>query len=348
MGSLLHANAKTTPRIRKEIQDSLESGPTLAKRFNLNIKTVLKWKKAGSVEDKRSGPIQPKSALSDTQQQIICEFRRVSKLPLDDVYIALKDQIPELSRSNLHRCLKMNGLNVLPKEEEVVREKKTFKDYPIGFVHIDITEVRTKEGKCYLFVAIDRSTKYVYVELHTKMSAKESTTFLKNLIAHCPFKITKILTDNGAQFTYTLLAEHLRPKHKIHSFDALCTDHHIEHRLTKFKHPWTNGQVEVTNRVLKQYTTKAYFYEDLEELKKHMMTFVLYYNHQRKLKSLKYQTPFDIIISEFERDKSNFHHNPNHMLLGLNRQLVYFSRKSCLSSRKQKFFEYYGQTCTFT
>ena len=318
MGSVLHGNAKTTPRIRKEIQESMESAPKLAKRLNLNVKTVLKWKKSEVVEDKRSGPIQPKSALSETQQQVVCEFRRVSKLPLDDVYIALKDQIPELSRSNLHRCLKRNGLNVLPKEEGEVRKKKKFKDYPIGFIHIDITEVRTKVGKCYLFVAIDRATKYVYVELHPTMTIEVSQSFLKNLIDHCPFKITKILTDNGSQFTYALLAEHLRPKDKIHPFDAICELHKIEHRLTQFRHPWTNGQVEVTNRILKKYTTKAYYYEDLEELKKHMMTFVLYYNHQRKLKSLKYYTPFDIIRNEFDRDPSNFNYNPNHMLLGLN------------------------------
>ena len=317
MGSLLHGNAKTTPRIRKEIQDSLESAPEIAKRLNLNIKTVLKWKKSDSVEDKRSGPAQPKSVLSETEQQIICEFRRVSKLPLDDVYLALKETIPKLTRSNLHRCLKRNGLNVLPKEESVP-EKKKFKEYPIGFVHIDITEVRTDQGKGYLFVAIDRATKYVYVELHLKMSAHESRAFLNNLIAHCPFKITKILTDNGSQFTYELLAQHLKPKNKIHPFDAICKEHHIEHRLTKFKHPWTNGQVEVTNRILKQYTTKAYFYKDLNELKYHMMTFVLYYNHQRKLKSLKYQAPFDIILKEFDRDPSNFYSNPIHMLLGLN------------------------------
>ena len=317
MGSLLHGNATTTPRIRKEIQNSMESAAELAKRLNLNIKTVLKWKKSGSVWDKRSGPLEPKSALSQTEQQIVCELRRISKLSLDDLYIALKDKIPHLTRSNLHRCLKRHGLNVLPKEE-AVREKKSFKEYPTGFVHIDITEVRTDQGKSYLFVAIDRATKYIYVELHPKMSTHESCSFLNNLIAHFSFKITKILTDNGAQFTYALLAEHLKPKNKIHPFDAICEKHNIEHRLTKFKHPWTNGQVEVTNRTLKQYTTKAYFYKDLEELKHHMMTFVLYYNHQRKLKSLKYQTPFDIILSEFEKNPSLFKSNPNHMLMGLN------------------------------
>ncbi|ETZ07421.1 transposase [Holospora obtusa F1] len=320
MGSILHGNAKTTLRVRKEIQNSMESAAEIAKRLGLNIKTVLKWKKADCIEDKRSGPAQPKSVLSATEQEIVCEFRRVSKLPLDDVYIALKEKIPNLTRSNLHRCLKRNGLNVLPKEEESASEKKKFKEYPLGFVHIDITEVRTDQGKSYLFVAIDRATKYVYVEMHSKMSVNESSAFLKNLIAHCPFKITKIFTNNGAQFIYELLAQHLRSKNKTHPFNVMCKEHNIEHRLTKFKHPWINGQVEVTNRILKHYTTKAYFYKNLDELKCHMMTFVLYYNHQIKLKSLKYQTPFDIIMLEFERNTSNFNHNPNHMLLGLNRE----------------------------
>lgn len=87
-------------------------------------------------------------------------------------------------------------------------------------MHVDITEVRAEEGKCYLFVAIDRATKYVNIELHSSMTVDISTVFLKNLIDNCPFKINKILTDNGSQFTYALLAEHLRPKNKLHLFDV--------------------------------------------------------------------------------------------------------------------------------
>lgn len=32
---------------------------------------------------------------------------------------------------------------------------KKFKDYPIGYFHIDITEVRTEEGKQQMYVAVD-------------------------------------------------------------------------------------------------------------------------------------------------------------------------------------------------
>ena len=317
MGSILHSNAKTTPKIRKEIQDSKESILQLAARYSLNPKTIAKWRKAGRVVDNRSGPKLPKSVLSTAEQQVVCEFRRLTKLPLDDVFIALRDKIPALTRSNLHRCLVRNQLNILPKEDDFAKEKKKFKHYEPGFVHIDISEVRVGKEKIYMFVAIDRCTKYVYAELHASMTQEIACTFLKNFITDYPCKINKILTDNGSQFTYQLLAEHLRPK-KMHPFDVICQENNIEHRLTQFRHPWTNGQVEVTNRILKKATTKTYHYENVEELKHHLMAFLLYYNLKKPLKSLKYKSPYDILIEYYEKDQTKFNYNPNHKILGLN------------------------------
>ena len=95
---------------------------------------------------------------------------------------------------------------------------------------------------------------------------KQSTAvlFLKEVILHFPFKIKKILTDNGSQFTYRLLLKRLRPENKIHPFDKVCMEHNIEHRLTNFKHPWTNGLVERMNRTIKEQTVKLFFYESLD------------------------------------------------------------------------------------
>jgi transposase-like protein len=88
MGSIHHANAKTTAKVRKEIQESSESIAALAKRLSLNPKTVQKWRKAGRVTDARSGPKKIKSTLTELEQQIVCEFRRVEKLPLDETFLA--------------------------------------------------------------------------------------------------------------------------------------------------------------------------------------------------------------------------------------------------------------------
>ena len=47
-----------------------------------------------------------------------------------------------------------------------------------------------------------------------------------------------------------------------HMFDMRCRENGIEHRLTKVKHPWTNGQVERMNRTIKEATVKRYHYDE--------------------------------------------------------------------------------------
>ena len=316
MGQILHARAKTTHRIREEIQNSQESIRKLASKHNINFKTVLKWKNRDSVEDRSMGAKKLNTVLTKLEEKIICVFRKTTSLPLDDCYLALRDQISNLSRSNLHRCLKRNGLSVLPKEEKNIREKKKFKNYEIGYLHIDITEVKL-ETKFYIFVAIDRISKFVVVRIFEKQTIENAVNFLQEVIESFPYKIHRILTDNGAQFTYQLLAKHLRPR-AFHPFDLLCKKHTIRHKLTKFRHPWTNGQVERFNRTLKDGTVKTYHYDSLKQLEKHLQEFVLAYNFAKRLKSLKFKNPFEFIIEKFKEKPNLFYQNPFHYSRGLN------------------------------
>src|SRR5881227_2476999 len=160
MGQVLHGSARTTAAVRRAIQHSQESLRGLAKRHGVNPKTVAKWKKRPSVQDERTGPKQPRSTvLSSEEEAIVVAFRRHTLLPLDDCLYALQATIPHLTRSSLHRCLKRHGISRLPHVENESAEKRKFKAYPIGYFHIDIAEVRTAEGKLYLFVAIDRTSK---------------------------------------------------------------------------------------------------------------------------------------------------------------------------------------------
>lgn len=74
----------------------------------------------------------------------------------------------------------------------------------------------------------------------------------------------------------------------------------------------------ITNKIIKQATTKRFHYEHFEQLKGHLMTFMLYDNHQRKLKSLKFKTPWELIEQCYDIDKRFFRENPNHKIVGLN------------------------------
>ena len=292
MGQILHSGATTTEAVRRATQNSQESLMVLAGRYNINPKTIAKWKKRISVPDMPTGPKNAKSTvLSVEEEAIIVAFRKHTLLPLDDCLYALQPTIPKLTRSSLHRCLQRNGIARLPEVEGDKLPKKKFKLYPIGYFHIDFAEVQTADGKLYLFVAIDRTSKFAYVETHAKTGKMLAVQFLRNLIVAVPYAIHIVLTDNGIQFTN-------QERHHLafqHIFDRVCYEHGIEHRLTKIKHPCTNGQVERMNRTIKEATVKRYHYDNHQQFKNHLTDFVNAYNYGRRLKTLKGLTPYEYI-----------------------------------------------------
>src|SRR5271167_1039717 len=184
--------------------------------------------------------------------------------------------IPHLTRSSLHRCLQRHEISGLPQVEGEASAKRKFKAYPIGYFHIDIAEVRTAQGKLYLLVAIDRTSKFAFVEMHEKVARRTAGDFLRRLIAAVPYRVHTVLTDNGTHFTdpagetwspaeiKEMIAQ--RRFFHAHAFEYACALNDVDHRLTKPKHPWTNGQVERMNRTIKDATVKRYFYETHDQL----------------------------------------------------------------------------------
>jgi transposase-like protein len=320
VGQMLHGSATTTEAVRRAIQNSQESVRALAARHGINPKTVLKWRKRTSVQDAPMGPKEPSSTvLSLEEEAIVVAFRKHTLLPLDDCLYALQATIPPLTRSSLHRCLQRHGISRLPETQGDKPSTKKFKAYPIGYFHIDIAEIRTREGKLHLFVAIDRTSKFAYAELHETANRKTATAFLKALIKAVPYKIHTVLTDNGIQFA-DLPKNRFGPtaRWRGHMFDLLCNEHGIEHRLTKPNHPWTNGQVERMNRTLKEATVNRYHYDSHNELKQHLHAFLMAYNFAKRLKTLRGLTPYEHICKVWTEQPKRFKLNPLHHTLGLN------------------------------
>lgn len=320
MGQVLHGSATTTEAVRRAIQHSQESLRTLSRRYGINQKTVAKWKRRGSAADLPTGPKQPRSTvLTIEDEAIIVAFRRHTLLSLDDCLYALQPTIPHLTRSSLHRCLRRHGISKLPEVKGDKHDKKKFKAYPLGYFHIDIAEVRTAEGKLYLYVAIDRTSKFAFVQLVRKTGRTSASAFLVALINAVPYKIHTVLTDNGIQFTFPpRYAKGPTARYMTHMFDMRCRENNIEHRLTKIKHPWTNGQVERMNRTIKEATVKRYHYDSHRQLQSHLADFINAYNYGRRLKTLKGLTPYEYICKIWTNDPKRFRLDPIHQMPGLN------------------------------
>jgi transposase InsO family protein len=257
--------------------------------------------------------------LSIEEEAIVIAFRRHTLLPLDDCLYALQATIPHLTRSSLHRCLKRHGISRLPQVEEEGAAKRKFKAYPIGYFHIDIAELRTAEGKLYLFVAIDRTSKFAFVTLYEKADRPTAVRFLEALIAAVPYRLHTVLTDNGIQFAdLPKNRDGWTARYRVHRFDQICRANGIEHRLTKPNHPWTNGQVERMNRTIKEATVNRYHYDSHNQLRAHLVDFVTAYNFARRLKILKGLSPYEYICSIWTKEAGRFILDPIYQMPGLN------------------------------
>ncbi len=160
-------------------------------------------------------------------------------------------------------------------------------------------------GNGYLFVAIDRATRWVFIRIYRSKTAANARRFLRDLERACPMRIRTVLTpsrrlsanavirlsanglqaitcratDNGKEFTDRLFGLRKRAATGKHEFNQLCAELGIDHRLAPPQHPQTNGMVERFNGRIEEVLQSHHFHSG-EELEATLHRYVLLYNQQ--------------------------------------------------------------------
>lgn len=196
-------------------------------------------------------------------------------------------------------------------------KRQKFKRYPIGFFHIAIAEVQTAEGKLFLFVGIDRTSKFAVAYLVAPADRKAALEFLQHMLEAVPYQVHTVLTDNGIQF-----AEQPRSRNTFYSrpmrFDMICEADGIEHRLPKPNHPWTNEQVERMIRTIKDASVKRFHYDSHKQLRTHFADLTAAHIFAGRLKTLGGLTPNEYICKIWTSEPNRFILDPIHQMPGLN------------------------------
>ncbi len=299
-------------------QAAQEATRVLAARHGLNPKTVATWRRRTTTADAPMGPRRARSTvLTEAEEAIVVEFRRPTLLPLDDVLGCLRESIPRLTRSALHRCLVRHGISRLPRDEESASKRGRFAETTIGYVHVDHCELRLAQGGLHMFLAIDRVSKFAHVAFFDAANKMNGAAFLREVVATFPYAIHAVLTDNGMAFAdLPEYRDGATARWMGHIFDRVCRENGIEHELTRPYHPWTDGQAERMNRTVKEATVKAFHYPDLDSLKAHVLAFVAAYNFAKHLKRLRWRTPFQAVCDAWTRDPTPFRIDPRHLIAG--------------------------------
>jgi transposase InsO family protein len=196
---------------------------------------------------------------------VVVALRRALLVSIDDLLAVVKEFLnPQVSRSGLDRCLRRHGVgNLRDLQAKSTRPRhKVFKAYELGYLHVDVKclpQMANETSRRYLFVAIDRVTRQVFIRIYKSKTAANARRFLRDLERACPLRILTIFTDNGKEFTDRLFGLRKRAATGKSEFDQLCADLKIEHRLAPPQHPQTNGMVERFNSRIEEVLQSHHF-----------------------------------------------------------------------------------------
>ena len=289
----------------------------------VSLGTVHRWKHRDSPQDspqdKSCRPNKIAYAFGLDEEAMILSLRQKG-LPLDDLVDLVQQPLPEATRSSVYRLLQRNGVSRLPKkgEQETGQEDKhgQFKDYGPGFVHMDcfyLPKLGGKKRSC--FVAIDRATRLAFLAVYEHKDKNAATDFLKRCLSFFPFRVSKVLTDNGREFTLKGFKNRYGTKVKAaHDFEQVCQAQGIEHRTTLPYTPKTNGMVERMNGLTKENTTKKNRYETVQGMLDDLHGWFVRYNFCRKNRRIGGKTPYEAALAWYKKDPSLFIKEPTALL----------------------------------
>jgi transposase len=293
----IHPNARTTPAVRAEIARSSEATGALAQRYGVSTETIRKWRQRGTAEcqDRSSRPHRLPWKANEEERAVVCELRRATGFPLDDLTFIVTHFLPHLNRDAVYRILRAEGLGRLPPASRPRKPVGSFKEYELGFVHVDVKhlpKLRAADGelrKRYLLVAVDRRSRFVHLAVKDDETEASARTFLGEALAAFPFRVTHVLTDRGSCFT-------------ADAFERACRALGVEHRKTKPYTPRTNGMVERFNgRVQREVLgITVASHRDLERL---LAGFNAAYDARRQ-RVLGGRSPEQVVREGLARDRS--------------------------------------------
>lgn len=178
---------------------------------------------------------------------------------------------------------------------------------PAGFIHLDLKYLPPLHRKrYYAYVAIDRATRFVHVEILPNRRAATAAAFLERFLKSFPLKVHTLLTDNGSEFTDRFAVD-MKNKPKGQVFRRPSRRSGVRQSLhqTPLGTPLQTADqrhVERFNRRITEHLDKIPYnqaaphrrFKDQEELSAYLMAFVSNYNRTR-LRCLGYKAPLEAL-----------------------------------------------------
>ena len=199
----LHANATTTPRTRKYLQESSKSDRELARELGISVTTVRRWRNRSQIADNHTTPHVIHKALRQEQEALINALRDVLRAPLDELLFIVNDGLGiPVSRATLNRYLRPAHEG---RKEGVLQGKKALKAgvKPDTLVlHYRLLALPMDDGgDHHLLWAQEPVSGWCHARLFSGISPALVNHWLDEALTACPVVIQCIETDLAKRFT---------------------------------------------------------------------------------------------------------------------------------------------------
>ncbi len=201
-----------------------------------------------------------------------------------------------VGHGTVQRALERSGRNRWPREPRrpVRRYEKT---RPGELLHLDYKYLPQLGPRAeFEYVAVDDYSREAVARIVDERSTKAATAFLEHVLAHLPYRVEAVMTDNDLLFTmrYAFHADRLT------RFQQALRSAGIEHRLIKPRTPASNGKVERLIKTIDDECFRIIRPQHAPARRGALRRFLEYYNHARPHQSLGGQTPVERRQDYFE------------------------------------------------
>jgi len=216
----LHANATTTPRTRRYLQQSEKSDRELAVELGISVTTVRRWRKRDQVSDNHTTPKVIHKAMRQEQIALINALRDATGAPLDELLFLVTEGLGiSVSRATLNRYLKPAAVQ---RQGAPLQGKKALKaggvPHRLELHHLPLSLHMDDGGEQHLLWAREPISGWCFARLYAGISVQLVANWANELLKACPADIQSVETFG---FTAPLTLEGIGAKRSAARYCAV-------------------------------------------------------------------------------------------------------------------------------
>lgn len=192
----LHANATTTPRTRRYLQESDKSDRELAVELGISVTTVRRWRNREQVSDNHTTPKVVHKAMRQEQIALTNALRDAIGAPLDELLFLVNEGLGiSVSRATLNRYLKPAATQ---RQGALLQGKKALKagviPHRLELHHLPLSLHMDDGGEQHLLWAREPVSGWCFARLYAGVSSQLITNWAQALLNACPADIQSVET----------------------------------------------------------------------------------------------------------------------------------------------------------